>query len=339
VQGISDIITIPGIINRDFADVKTTMAGMGHAVMGTAVRSGDNRAREAAQAAMASPLLEAGAIDGARGILINITGSSTLKLTEVNEASSLIQAAAHEDANIIFGAVLDEKMGEDVKITVIATGFRDQMPERRERMLSVQHSSVLSLPQDEVPAASVPLEASPSKSEEAKEEASEAVSEAAPVPVAEPAPPPAPRFLSQVEEAEEEPEETVELDDVDQPTYYSATAPAAKATPEPEPKQEAKLSDPPEERTASPRQESPASQPEEIEPPVVPARPRFAELSEAPSYPPHSREYAPKYTNEERRPAAPDERREQPAPARFPETNEATQPDLEKPTFLRRLGF
>src|SRR5512140_1761019 len=131
VQGISDIITIPGIINRDFADVKTTMAGMGHAVMGTAIRSGANRAIEAAQAAMASPLLEAGAIDGARGILINITGSSSLKLSEVNEASSLIQSAAHEDANIIFGAVLDEKMGEDVKITVIATGFRDQLPERR----------------------------------------------------------------------------------------------------------------------------------------------------------------------------------------------------------------
>ena len=92
VQGISDIITIPGIINRDFADVKTTMAGMGHAVMGTAVRSGANRAIEAAQAAMASPLLEAGAIDGARGILINITGSSSLKLSEVNEASSLIQS-------------------------------------------------------------------------------------------------------------------------------------------------------------------------------------------------------------------------------------------------------
>jgi cell division protein FtsZ len=137
VQGISDIITIPGIINRDFADVKTTMAGMGHAVMGTAIGTGANRAVEAAQAAMASPLLEAGAIDGARGILINITGSSSLKLSEVNEASSLIQTAAHEDANIIFGAVLDEQMGEQVKITVIATGFRDQMPDRRARMLSV----------------------------------------------------------------------------------------------------------------------------------------------------------------------------------------------------------
>src|SRR6201987_1905718 len=136
VQGISDIITIPGIINRDFADVKTTMAGMAYAVMGTAIRSGANRAIEAAQAAMASPLLEDGAIDGARGILINISGSSSLKLTEVNEASTIIQNAAHEEANIIFGAVLDESMGDEVKITVIATGFRKDLPERRERMLT-----------------------------------------------------------------------------------------------------------------------------------------------------------------------------------------------------------
>src|ERR1700676_1313327 len=146
VQGIWDIITIPGIINRDFADVKTNMAGMGHPVMGTAVRSGENRAIEAAQAAMASPLLEEGAIDGARGILINITGSSSLKLSEVNEASSLIQTSAHEDANIIFGAVLDEKMGDEVKITVIATGFRDQSPDRRARMLSVEEVPVMSVP-------------------------------------------------------------------------------------------------------------------------------------------------------------------------------------------------
>jgi cell division protein FtsZ len=136
VQGISDIITIPGVINRDFADVRTTMAGMGYSVMGTAVRGGEGRAKEAAMAAMASPLLEAGAIDGARGILINITGSSSLKLNEVNEASTLIQNAAHEDANIIFGAVLDESMGEDVKITVIATGFREESALRRERMMA-----------------------------------------------------------------------------------------------------------------------------------------------------------------------------------------------------------
>ncbi len=132
VQGISDIITIPGIINRDFADVKTTMAGMGYAVMGTAMRSGENRSIAAAQAAMASPLLEDGAIDGARGILINISGSSSLKLSEVNTASTLIQSAAHEDANIIFGAVLDETMGDDVKITVIATGFRQSGPAAKE---------------------------------------------------------------------------------------------------------------------------------------------------------------------------------------------------------------
>ena len=125
VQGISDIITIPGIINRDFADVKTIMAGMGYAVMGTATAKGEGRATLAAQAAIASPLLEAGAIDGARGILINITGSSSLRLAEVNEASTIIQSAAHEDANIIFGAVLDEKMKDEVKITVIATGFKD----------------------------------------------------------------------------------------------------------------------------------------------------------------------------------------------------------------------
>jgi cell division protein FtsZ len=136
VQGISDIITIPGVINRDFADVKTTMAGMGYAVMGTATGTGANRAVDAAMAAMASPLLEAGAIDGARGILINITGSSNLKLTEVNEASTIIQNAAHEDCNIIFGAVQDERMGDQVKITVIATGFKQEMPARRARMMA-----------------------------------------------------------------------------------------------------------------------------------------------------------------------------------------------------------
>src|SRR6266852_2137241 len=125
VQGISDIITIPGIINRDFADVKAIMAGMGYAVMGTATAAGDRRTMEAAQRAIASPLLEAGAIDGARGILINITGSSSLKLAEVQQACTIIQGAAHEDANIIFGAVLDEKMKDAVKITVIATGFKE----------------------------------------------------------------------------------------------------------------------------------------------------------------------------------------------------------------------
>src|SRR5690348_4516543 len=144
VQGISDIITIPGIINRDFADVKTIMAGMGYAVMGTATGRGERRALEAAQAAIASPLLEAGAIDGARGILINITGSSSLRLAEVNEASTIIQSAAHEDANIIFGAVLDEKMKDDVKITVIATGFKNEAPLRRERAVGITEAVSIS---------------------------------------------------------------------------------------------------------------------------------------------------------------------------------------------------
>ena len=144
VQGISDIITIPGIINRDFADVKTIMAGMGYAVMGTANGQGERRAMQAAQAAIASPLLEAGAIDGARGILINITGSSSLKLAEVNEASTIIQSAAHEDANIIFGAVQDEKMGEEVKITVIATGFKTNAPQRKDRSVSSAQTAISS---------------------------------------------------------------------------------------------------------------------------------------------------------------------------------------------------
>src|SRR5262249_54223038 len=139
VQGISDIITIPGIINRDFADVKAIMASMGYAVMGTATASGDQRTTVAAQKAIASPLLEAGGIDGARGILINITGSSSLKLAEVQQACTIIQTAAHDDANIIFGAVLDDKMKDNVKITVIATGFRE-VPAMRSRQQEVRTS-------------------------------------------------------------------------------------------------------------------------------------------------------------------------------------------------------
>jgi cell division protein FtsZ len=118
VQGISDIITVPGIINRDFADVRAIMQGQGYAVMGTAVASGANRA-------INSPLLEDNSIQGAQGILINVSGSSSLSLHEIHEASSIIQQAAHENANIIFGAVLDESMKESVKITVIAAGFRE----------------------------------------------------------------------------------------------------------------------------------------------------------------------------------------------------------------------
>lgn len=125
VQGISDIITVPGIINRDFADVKAIMSGQGYAVMGTAVATGSNRAIDAANRAIASPLLEDNSIEGAQGILINICGSPSLTLHEVHEASSIIQKAAHENANIIFGAVQDEAMKDTVKITVIAAGFKE----------------------------------------------------------------------------------------------------------------------------------------------------------------------------------------------------------------------
>jgi cell division protein FtsZ len=153
VQGISDIITIPGIINRDFADVKTIMARMGYAVMGTASASGSKRTIEAAQKAIASPLLEAGAIDGARGILINITGSASLKLAEVQQACSIIQGAAHEDANIIFGAVLDEKMKDSVKITVIATGFREApsarpRPQETRTSFAAAHEEAMEFPEE-----------------------------------------------------------------------------------------------------------------------------------------------------------------------------------------------
>jgi cell division protein FtsZ len=126
VQGISDIITITGIINRDFADIKTIMEGMGYAVMGTAIGRGENRAVDATNQAIASPLLEDASINGAQGILLNITGSSNLTLHEVHEASSIVQQSAAENANIIFGAVLDESMEDAVKVTVIATGIKSE---------------------------------------------------------------------------------------------------------------------------------------------------------------------------------------------------------------------
>src|SRR5258708_21536603 len=123
--GISDILHVPGIINPDFADVKAIMHGQGYGVMGTAVATGRNRAVDAANRAISSPLLEDNTIHGAQGILINISGSSSLTLHEVPEASSVIQKAAHENANIIFGAVQDDAMKDSVKITVIAAGFRE----------------------------------------------------------------------------------------------------------------------------------------------------------------------------------------------------------------------
>ncbi|MEJ7711644.1 MAG: cell division protein FtsZ [Pyrinomonadaceae bacterium] len=123
VQGISDLITVPGLINLDFADVKSIMAGMGLALMGVGRARGEHRALEATQQAISSPLLEEATIQGAKGVLINITGGPDLTLFEVNEASSIIRESADEDANIIFGAVIDENLLDEMKITVIATGF------------------------------------------------------------------------------------------------------------------------------------------------------------------------------------------------------------------------
>ncbi|MBM3779150.1 MAG: cell division protein FtsZ [Acidimicrobiia bacterium] len=130
IQGISDLILVPGLINLDFADVKTIMSGMGVAMMGTGVGEGDQRALTAARDAISSPLLEDSSVNGARGVIINVTGGPDLSLTEVGEASSVIQEAAHEDANIIFGAVVDPALAGRVKITVIATGFERVGSER-----------------------------------------------------------------------------------------------------------------------------------------------------------------------------------------------------------------
>ena len=123
IQGISDLILVPGLINLDFADVKAIMSGMGVAMMGTGVAEGEGRALAAARAAISSPLLEDSRVEGARGVIINVTGGPDLGLMEVGEASAVIQEAAHEDANIIFGAVVDPNLVGRVKITVIATGF------------------------------------------------------------------------------------------------------------------------------------------------------------------------------------------------------------------------
>ena len=122
MQGITDLITIPGLINLDFADVRTIMSDAGSALMGIGTANGENRAAEAAKAAISRPLLEE-SVEGATGILLNITGGRDLGLFEVNEAAEIVQGAADANANIIFGAVIDEAMGDEVRVTVIATGF------------------------------------------------------------------------------------------------------------------------------------------------------------------------------------------------------------------------
>ena len=129
VQGIADLITIPGIVNLDFADVQTIMCGMGLAIMGTGAAQGEKRAMEAAHQATSSPLLEESSISGARGVLINVTGGPDMGLHEINDAVAVIRESAHEDAQIIFGAVIDERMADELRITLIATGFQRAEPQ------------------------------------------------------------------------------------------------------------------------------------------------------------------------------------------------------------------
>ncbi|MCK5286736.1 MAG: cell division protein FtsZ, partial [Thermodesulfovibrionia bacterium] len=126
VKGISDLILVPGLINHDFADIKTIMAESGKALMGIGNGKGENRATNAAKTAISSPLLDESSIEGAKGVLINITGGSTLSLHEINEAASHVRDAAHEDANIIFGSVIDSDLDDEITVTIIATGFEDK---------------------------------------------------------------------------------------------------------------------------------------------------------------------------------------------------------------------
>jgi cell division protein FtsZ len=138
VKGISDLITQGGMVNVDFADVKTVMSAMGRALMGTGCAKGDGRARLAAELAVTSPLLDDISVDGAMGVLINVVGGPDMRMREVSEAATLIQEQAHEDANIIFGATIDENMGDTIKVTVIATGFEQNEIEVVDEMMHAQ---------------------------------------------------------------------------------------------------------------------------------------------------------------------------------------------------------
>jgi cell division protein FtsZ len=149
VQGISDLILVPGLVNLDFADVRTIMSGMGMAMMGTGVGKGENRALDATQKAVASPLLDDTSIEGARGILINFTGGPDLSIHEVEEGARIVHEAAHEEANIIFGAVIDPSLRDEVRITVIATGFT-------ERKQETSPTKVVDLPRAQRPGSSAP---------------------------------------------------------------------------------------------------------------------------------------------------------------------------------------
>jgi cell division protein FtsZ len=193
VQGISDIIVTPGLINRDFSDIKATMVGMGYAMMGTAIGRGEKAAVEAARQAISCPLLEDSRISGSRGILINITGSSRLGLHEVNEACSIIREAANcDDVQINFGVIMNESMADAVKITVIATGFQPENAPLPDRNKAPEIRVQPRLPEPAM----------------------------APPPV--PAPPALPIMERHIEPEPElmvEPEPMIDLDDVETPAY------------------------------------------------------------------------------------------------------------------------
>lgn len=196
VQGITDLITTPGLINLDFADVKSVMSEAGSALMGIGSARGDDRAVAAAEMAISSPLLEA-SIDGARGVLLSISGGSDLGLFEINEAAQLVSEAAHPEANIIFGAVIDDALGDEVRVTVIAAGFDGgQPPARRDNVLGSSSASASSAPRREEPAPARQPESRPSfgslGSVTPKEEPESAPEPVAEIPVT-PAVPPAPR--------------------------------------------------------------------------------------------------------------------------------------------------
>ncbi len=150
VQGISDLITVPGLINVDFADVRTIMSSAGSALMGIGVASGENRAQEAARAAIQSPLLET-SIEGAKGVLMNITGNSSLGLFEVNEAAEIIASSADPDANIIFGAMINDSLSDEIRVTVIATGF-EAKPRQKVGLQEVEISDFAAADDIEIPA-------------------------------------------------------------------------------------------------------------------------------------------------------------------------------------------
>ncbi|HEY3479372.1 MAG TPA: cell division protein FtsZ, partial [Streptomyces sp.] len=199
VQGITDLITTPGLINLDFADVKSVMSGAGSALMGIGSARGDNRAVAAAEMALSSPLLEA-SIDGARGVLLSISGGSDLGLFEINEAAQLVSEAAHPEANIIFGAVIDDALGDEVRVTVIAAGFDGGQPPpkgSRDKVLGAYRDEAAGgtrTPQAEVPRPATPsfggLGSVPVASAD-REGDSEPAAEAPQTPVAPPHVPPA----------------------------------------------------------------------------------------------------------------------------------------------------